>query len=233
MIEQSVLRNTIHLWSASLNQVEGASTSILDGHERQTADRFRNAEKRLHYIKSHWLLRHILSRYVGQQAGSIRIAYHEHGKPYLPDHTLYYSLSHSHEQWIVALTRGREIGADIEKLEPLEGMDAIIRRYYPLNEQEKLNTLDSKQKTYAFYKNWTQMEAFVKMHRMGLYARMNTIQKVGHGLMFEGGPDSWAACESYPMQSEYIASIAMKGSMYPVVMMDWSRLQAKVNLREE
>jgi phosphopantetheinyl transferase len=196
--------------------------TVLDEHERQMAERCGNASKRLEFMKSHWLLRTILSGYVEDQAGSIRLAYRDKGKPYLPDHTLYFSLSHSHDVWLLALTTAGDIGADIEKLVPIEGMDAIIRRYLHRDEREKLSGLDPQRKIRAFYQIWTQLEAFVKMHGLGLHAKMSTIRRTALGLVFEADEGAWAACESYSVHSDYMASIAVEGSMPPVVMMEWT-----------
>jgi phosphopantetheinyl transferase len=159
---------------------------------------------------------------VGEQAGSLRLAYRDKGKPYLPDHALHFSVSHSHDRWILALAAAGEIGADIEKIEPLAGMQAIIRTYFHPEEQKRLNALEPQQKMVAFYRQWTQMEAFVKMHGIGLYARMNTIRKLDRTLMFEDQPDSLAACEAYPLYPGYIASIAVRGVMLPAVRMAWT-----------
>ncbi len=234
MIEpgSATLRNAIHLWSANLNQVEDASEAILDEQERHRAARYRMPDKRRHFVKSRYLMRRIVSRYVGEQAGSIRIAYHDKGKPYLPDHHLHFSISHSHDRWIIALSADTEIGVDIEKIEPRGGMEAIIRSYFHQDEQEKFSHMDPQQRLEAFYRHWTQMEAFVKLHRIGLHARMNTIRQQERGLRFDGEPDSYVNCESYRMYPAYIVSIATRGAR-PVMRMNWQDTESSNWGREE
>lgn len=223
MIDQHALTNAVHLWTASLSLIEAASTSILDVHERQRSERFSNAAKRDEYVRSRWLLRLLLSEYTGEPAARIRLAYLDKGKPYLSEHDLYFSLSHSHGRWIAAFTGSGRIGADLEPLMPRSGLDSMIRTYFHKEIRELTEQMEPERKLYHFYKHWTQMEAFVKLHGMGQYATMNTIRSEGQSLMFEGEPDSRAACASYPIHAGYLASIAFEGeTMPPVVIKEWA-----------
>lgn len=147
MVEVNALNKSIHLWTANLNQLNEASEMVLDEHERHAAHRIRIPERKYNYIKSRWLLRQILSLYVMESAQHIQIVYHEKGKPYLRDHPVFFNVSHSHDQWIVALTVRQEIGVDIERIRPLSGMEAMVRKYFHMEDQIKLQALNGEQKT--------------------------------------------------------------------------------------
>lgn len=222
MIKSESFPRTIQLWSARLCELEADSESLLDEQERKAAARFRFAERRRLYVKSRSLLRRILARTLGEEATRIRIAYRDKGKPYLPDHALHFSVSHSHDRWIAALTGVAEIGADIEKIAPLSGMEAIMRNYYHKEARDTIARLEPERKIEAFYRHWTQAEAFVKLYGTGLRAGMNTIRRSGHGLLFADDPGSYAACDSFRFDPEYIVSIAMRGALLPVAFMEWT-----------
>ena len=96
-----------------------ATTLTVDEHER--ASRFRFDRDRHRFIVARGLLRRLLSRYAGASPDALRFAYGTFGKPYLEtganQEKVAFSLSHSGDWALVGLTRGREIGVDLEQVQ--------------------------------------------------------------------------------------------------------------------
>ena len=98
--------------------------------ETGNAARLVSGPLRRRYLRSHAALRAILGAYTSTP---LDFAMAEHGKPYLlacPD--LRFNLSHSHDMALVAVTRGIEIGVDVERFRPclLYTSDAIVHRIH-------------------------------------------------------------------------------------------------------
>jgi len=222
-IDARGLERAIHLWSANLDQVDESGEDILDVQERERAAAYRIPLLRKRFVKSRLILRRILSVYLNQPAPDIGFLYHGNGKPYLKNHPLYFNLSHSHEQWLVALTGRQEIGADVQKMEQLSGMDAIIRRYFPKEEQERLGSLSQEQKKPAFYHLWTVKEAFVKAHGRVLAGNLGRIRQQGKFICWENEPERQGETVSWLAGENFMAALAVKGEMKPVFFLDWPR----------
>lgn len=91
-------------------------------------------------------LREVLARYLDEEPDAIELRAGEHGKPALadPSSPLRFNLSHSGDLALVAVTQGREVGVDIQKIKPRRNV--------------------------AFYKAWARREAIVKCAGTGLLA---------------------------------------------------------------
>jgi phosphopantetheinyl transferase len=91
-------------------------------------------------------LREVLARYLDEDPAGIELRRGEHGKPALadPSSPLRFNLSHSGDLALVAVTQGREVGVDVQKIKPRRDI--------------------------AFYKAWARREAIVKCVGTGLLA---------------------------------------------------------------
>jgi 4'-phosphopantetheinyl transferase len=111
----------IHVWRVSLAQTESCLQSLqqtLSTDERAKADRFRFPKDRSQFIVSRGALRAILSRYLNISSHILRFDYNPYGKPSLivaqGGNTLRFNLSHSRGMALIAITKNRDIGVDIE-----------------------------------------------------------------------------------------------------------------------
>lgn len=118
--ERRVLpRDELHVWVAVANDLaaSGASEEMLDGEERERAQRFRFAADRRRFVVAHGLARRVLASYLGTSARRLRFARAAHGKPYLadvPENVLGFNLSHSGELVLLAVRRG-SVGVDVQR----------------------------------------------------------------------------------------------------------------------
>jgi len=80
-------------------------------------------------------MRQVLGQYARIPAQELLFAYGKKGKPELSepfhDSGIKFNLSHSHEVAILGVTRGLEIGVDVELVDPAHGKDDVAERFFP------------------------------------------------------------------------------------------------------
>ena len=137
----SLGRDGVHVWSARLDgsdvPVEVLSR-LLSGDESGRAARFHFARDRTSFIVARALLRILLGHYLALPPGEIRFQYGPHGKPTVdPDlapNDLRFNLTHSHGLALFALSQGRELGVDVERIRPEMAGEQIARRFFSASE---------------------------------------------------------------------------------------------------
>jgi 4'-phosphopantetheinyl transferase len=165
----------VHVWRARLAvvapQVE-ALAQTLAADERARAQRFHFQRDRTHYIAARGLLRAILGRYLDEQPDRLRFCYSPHGKPALAEayaaDALRFNVSHAHEMALYAITRGREIGIDLEHIRADVTGEHIAARFFAPREVSMLQALPPHRRHEAFLTLWTRKEAYVKARGDGL-----------------------------------------------------------------
>lgn len=165
----------VHVWQVYLDRpppsVEKLA-GVLSGDERDKAGRFHFERDRRRYTCGRGVLRTLLGNYLSSAPESIVFAYNRYGKPELDGphraQRLNFSVSHSHARALIAFTRGREVGIDIEYIRPDFEGELIATRYFSASEVAALRTLPAASRGQAFFNCWTRKEAFIKA--------------VGHGL---------------------------------------------------
>ena len=165
----------VHVWGLSLGappSVERRFWRLLPEDERRRAKRFSFEHDRVRFVMAHGLLRIILSRYTRQLPAEIRFHYSDHGKPMLTPEPntegLRFNLSHSYALGLVAVTRGREIGVDVERVRPEVACEQIARRYFSPREAAAFAALPASAQPEAFFACWARKEAYVKARGEGL-----------------------------------------------------------------
>jgi 4'-phosphopantetheinyl transferase len=164
-------RDEIHLVAATLELSAvtlGELELTLSPDELERADRFVTAALRASFIAARGLLRWVLAAYLDTGAASLRFRYGTNGKPALDPAELSFNLSHSHGALLVAVTRGREIGVDIERVRNEVDHQAIARTVFSPGELAALARLPTDSRARAFFRCWTRKEAFIKGRGDGL-----------------------------------------------------------------
>jgi 4'-phosphopantetheinyl transferase len=176
-------RQTVHVWRASLECDSGqldAFALTLSADERARAQRFLFERDRNFFIAARGILRNLLARYSGCTPRDIEFVYGPHGKPALSDRSasnqVRFSLSHSHGLAVMAVTREREIGVDVEKIQPERAGEEIAKRYFSPEEVEELLALPTDQRAEGFFLCWTRKEAYVKALGEGLRLPLDRFQ---------------------------------------------------------
>lgn len=95
--------------------------------------------------------------------------YGEQGKPYFREIPLFFSLSHSGE-YVLCAVSCREIGADIQKLQPAE-VWKLAKRFYAESECLALEQcISEEERRRLFFALWSRKEAYGKLMGTGVAA---------------------------------------------------------------
>jgi 4'-phosphopantetheinyl transferase len=161
----------VHVWRAGLD-LDPADherlRAFLSADESARADRFLRPEHRRRFANGRGLVRQVLAGYLETEPGRIRFVYGPQGKPGLPATALRFNLSHSGGRALLAVTRGRELGVDIERIRPEIDCLGIARRVFSEAEQRALRAVPEPLRRRAFFAAWTRKEAYVKARGGGL-----------------------------------------------------------------
>jgi 4'-phosphopantetheinyl transferase len=167
-----------HVWRARLD-VPWSWTfdEALSREDRARADRFRFESDRRKFCVARASMRLILGRYLKTKAGRLNITTGDYGKPYFADEKaargLRFNLSHSHQIALIAITRDREVGVDIEYMRPNFVTDEVAGHFFSSAEAEELRSLPFERKTESFFNCWTRKEAYIKARGEGLYCPLD------------------------------------------------------------
>lgn len=88
------------------------------------------------------------------------------GKPFFPNSSLKFSVSHSEEYWICAMDTN-EVGADIQKIRGC-AYEKIARRHFTLEEQAYISDFGME----GFFEIWAMREALGKYTGVGFFDNM-------------------------------------------------------------
>ncbi|HEV8241005.1 MAG TPA: 4'-phosphopantetheinyl transferase superfamily protein [Thermoanaerobaculia bacterium] len=147
-----------------------ALRAALAAEEHERAAGFRFDAHRRAFESCRGAVREILAAHLGCAPAAVRFQYGEHGKPALlaDDAPLVFSVSHSSELGLCAISRRGALGVDVEFLRPLPDALAIAERFFSTAERDSLRTLQPPALEAAFFAAWTRKEAFIKALGEGL-----------------------------------------------------------------
>ena len=142
--------------------------NLLSADESARAARFYFPVDRNRFVVSHGALREILARYLHCEPHQLSFSANSYGKPSLSDGGLEFNLSHSGDFALIAITRNRKIGVDVERMRTGISADILGGHYFSKAEMSELQTLPPEQREAAFFICWTRKEAYIKAQGMGL-----------------------------------------------------------------
>jgi 4'-phosphopantetheinyl transferase len=119
------------------------------------------------------LLRRQLAAVLGRAPEDLRLAADGRGRPFLlpPDDHMYFSAAHRGDLLLVATSRDRPVGADLELLEPglLEpSRGDVARSCFAPSEADWLDGLAGRARADGFLRLWTAKEAVLKARGLGI-----------------------------------------------------------------
>jgi 4'-phosphopantetheinyl transferase len=164
----------VHVWRVSLDVPEGCLADLrgcLAADELARADRFHFEQHRRRFVAARGSLRTVLARYLACDPAELRFRYGAHGKPALADAgalDVRFNLSHSGDGTVLAVTRGRDLGIDLERLRSFDNFEDLAGRFFAPREVAALAEVPAGERVRAFFACWTRKEAFIKASGEGL-----------------------------------------------------------------
>lgn len=163
----------VHVWRVPIarpaDEVAPLERTLSDD-ERRRAARFHFERDRVAFITARGALRALAGRYLDRPPAGLVFAYRERGKPYLapPVEGLRFNLSHSGELALLAFSRDREVGVDIERRRAVEDLRALARLSFSPEEYAAWCGLSPVEQPGAFFSCWARKEAFIKATGEGI-----------------------------------------------------------------
>jgi len=168
--------NAVHLWGVELDGSPGCleqCTQWLDEEERHRAARLIRDEDRQRFVFAHGGLRVVLSRYLEVSSGMIEIRRSEGGKPFLGRElqrrfSIMFNMSHSQGRMLIAVSKGQEVGVDLERIRSDVEVAKLSERYFAPSEHVLMMRLNQDERAPRFFRYWVSKEAVLKAQGVGL-----------------------------------------------------------------
>lgn len=165
----------VHVWRVALAPPAddvAALARTLDDVERARAGRFHFERDRTAFTVVRGALRTLLGRYLDRPPAAIALGYAARGKPHLaadePDRGLGFNVSHAGAWGLLAFTRGRALGVDVERRRTIDELDALARHSFSPAELAAWRALPAPDQPEAFFRCWARKEAFIKATGEGI-----------------------------------------------------------------
>ncbi|ODU00868.1 MAG: hypothetical protein ABS79_02660 [Planctomycetes bacterium SCN 63-9] len=148
---------------------------ILSDDERVRAKRLMRPKDRLRFARCRAAVRSILGQIEGVPPSSLRFGSGPHGKPHLEPPSgnrtptpVDFNVSHSGGLAVVAATRGRALGIDVEQIRRIREADRIVETFFTEVERAQYMSIADHGRDAAFMRGWTRKEAILKGLGKGL-----------------------------------------------------------------
>jgi len=234
--------NEVHVWRASLEESQPQVECFrhnLAADEQKRADRFYFQRDRRRFITAHGVLRGILGLYLNVAPNYLSFRYSSYGKPALAwesgGDAIRFNMSHSHGVALYAVTRGREIGIDVEFIRRDLEVEQIAERFFSQSEIAMLRALPPSLQRHAFFLCWTRKEAYIKARGEGLSIPLDQfdvslIPGKAAGLL-NTRPNSDEALgwwlQDLTLDSGYAAALAVEGRGQTLSFWQWPHSEIK------
>lgn len=120
--------------------------------------------------RSRYLLLNVLSTYLEVSPFDVLLAQTDAGKPYVPDSILRFSVSHTGDLWLCAVTTGRAVGIDAELESDLDDL-RLLRYVCSRREWESIQSAAASEQAPTFLRIWTRKEALLKAIGTGVMVK--------------------------------------------------------------
>jgi 4'-phosphopantetheinyl transferase len=221
----------VHLWRCSLDLPLASldeEYAVLASDEIERARRYKFTRDRRRFVAARSFLRRTLAEYLSVSPLEISFVYGAFGKPGLsrrPDGArVEFNMSHSADLAILAISRGPEVGVDVEQVIQVPELQGTASRFFSAYENAALNEVPAENRNFAFYCCWTRKEAFLKALGHGLAHSLDSFDvsldeerpKLVAVRSDRGAPSEWTLFHLCPAPG-YVAALAVKGNGVRVV----------------
>lgn len=142
---------------------------------------------------------------------------------------LNFNLSHSRGFMLLAVTRGRDVGVDIELIDREFATADVAERFFSRREILSLRSQPDHLQTEAFFNCWTRKEAYIKARGEGLTLPLDqfdvslepTRASLLDNRIFPGDPARWSLQVLHPA-ADYCAAVAVEGFSWQLRLLDFN-----------
>lgn len=136
--------------------------------EMLRARRFHFDRDRDRYVRGRGFLRLVLGQVCTMSPADLVFGTGAQGKPFLPDHTLAFNLSHSCDLAVLAVSQAGPVGIDVEFIDRKADIAGLAQTCLTDSEQAVLDVLPDTARAARFFAFWTAKEARMKLTGEGM-----------------------------------------------------------------
>lgn len=179
MTELELNTHTIDIWLIEPQRVDEATMrlfqSVITPVELANANRKRGSIGQRDAIITRAFIRQVLSQYEDISPLAWEFGKGFNGKPFIsqPNTNLSFNLSHAKDLIVCAVSRGCDLGIDVEYIKRKSDTYKLAPRYFSPQEISDLQALPYHQQAIDFYHYWTLKEAYIKACGDGLAIPLN------------------------------------------------------------
>jgi 4'-phosphopantetheinyl transferase len=166
----------VQLWRLHLEALAASENRwfpLLSSDERARAARFIPRQARQRFVVTRGLLRAVLAAYLVTDPKKLKFQTSRANKPSLgPPHAdsgISFNVTHSAGVALLAFSRRRELGVDVEYVRRDLDIEGIACRFFSPHEKKQLAAVTGNDKFEAFFRCWTRKEAYLKARGEGLW----------------------------------------------------------------
>ncbi len=231
--DQPVLESCeVHTWLLDLRldtKTISELRRILSMDEEARVQQLRFPEDKNRFVAAHGFLRTLLARYIDCEPEAVSFSYGSAGKPTLTlgcsDEDIRFNLAHSGDYGLVAITKHREVGVDIERTVRQSDHEKIARRFFSPTELASFLEYPSDEQAGAFMRHWVRKEAYLKARGVGLTHHEEGFDAKLGGATVSSFVDAdgitWTAREILARPG-YRASVVAPGTDWHLRPFDWN-----------
>ncbi len=219
----------VDVWWIDLDRIADDSSPVLAHDDRVRAERFRSPRDRARWIGARVALRQILTGYTGTMPAQLQLTRGTHGKPALAgEPSLRFNLAHAGERAVLAVTWDREVGVDLEAIDPCLDVMPLLAVSCSEAEAARVAGLAPDARAEAFLTGWTIKESYLKGIGTGLSRDPRTVDItllpddraiVTDRLAVTGEPQ-WNARLLHPGPG-WVAAVAAPGQLLSIAEYQW------------
>lgn len=146
----------------------------LSNNEVERAQSYHFEADRRRYLVTQTRKREILGGYLQQPPAELVFAQNPHGRPQLDG--LSFSITHSTDLSILAVTKAGKLGIDLESMRPRPDLDSLAQHILTNSEHIHYQRLPEDRRLEAFYQFWTSKEAYLKALGTGLQIEPDQVE---------------------------------------------------------
>jgi 4'-phosphopantetheinyl transferase len=180
-------RHDIDIWLTYYNEMIDDRQlprlrSLLSDEEAARESHFYFADDRKRYLVTRAMVRMLLSRYAPIAPERWVFSKNSYGRPVIADaiaaaeteaRDLFFNLSHTRGLIVLAVTRGRELGVDVENIAARTVSLDIAKHFFSADEVAELARVAPDRQQDRFFEYWTFKESYIKARGMGLSLPLN------------------------------------------------------------
>jgi 4'-phosphopantetheinyl transferase len=156
----------VHVWAVDICTDSKGLIDIgtLSPDERARAKTMESSHTKNQFLHGRTVLRSLLGLYLGVAPHEIVFRYNQNGKPTMSKtmDNIHFNLAHSAGLALIAISRRKFLGVDIEALQGLSDLRDIATRFFSKREITSLERCLPEHRLQLFFRYWTGKEACIK-----------------------------------------------------------------------